>query len=464
VTEVAETFDAIVIGGGPAGQKAAIQGAKAKKRVLLVDEAGGAGGECVRRGTIPSKTLRETACALTAFRARTGGVFDLGVREDLQVESLMSRMSSVVLAHSAYMGKQLARNDVVLWRARARFVDANTIEARGPDGRARRATAPTIVIAVGSRPRTPEDIHVDHENILDSDSFLSMGYIPRTLTVLGGGVIASEYASILASLGCQVTMIDRADRPLAFLSPNLSRAFLGALERAGGRFVGGAITRAVCWNGLDAVETILDSGEILRADKMLVARGRVANLRGLGLDAAGLVIDGRGLLPVDEACRTSVPGIYAVGDAIGPPALASAAMEQGRRAMRHALGLPPAPPAELVPMAIYTIPEISTVGLSEAEAVKRHGAAIVGRARFDEVARGHIAAAEDGILELVALPGSGKLVGVEIAGEGAAELVHVGQMALLAGMTLDAFVDNLFNFPTLAEAYRVAALDASSRI
>ncbi len=459
-----EAFDAIVIGGGPAGQKAAIQGAKAGKRILLVDEAGGAGGECVRRGTIPSKTLRETACALTGFRARTGGVFELDVRADLQMEALMSRMTRVVEAHAAYIGKQLARNDVILWRARARFVDPATIEARGPDGRAKRATAPTIVIAVGSRPRAPEDIHIDHENILDSDSFLSMGDLPRTLTVLGGGVIASEYASILASLGCQVTMIDRADRPLAFLSPNLSGVFLGAFERAGGRFVGGAAPRAVCWNGVDAVETILDSGEMIRADKMLVARGRVANLRGLGLDAAGLAVDGRGVLLVDEACRTSAPGIYAVGDAIGPPALASAAMEQGRRAMRHALGLSPPPPAELVPMAIYTIPEISTVGLSEAEAVKRHGAAVVGRARFDEVARGHIAAAQDGILELVVLPGSGKLVGVQIAGEGAAELVHVGQMALIAGMTVDAFVDNLFNFPTLAEAYRVAALDASSRL
>ncbi|MBL8613857.1 MAG: Si-specific NAD(P)(+) transhydrogenase [Myxococcales bacterium] len=455
----ATAVDVVVLGAGPAGQTAAIQAAQAGKHVVLVDEAVSVGGECVRRGTIPSKTLRETAIAVRAFESRTAGLFPLEPHAGRTLESLMSRMSAVVKAHDAFMGQRLAQNDVTLWRGRARFVEPRVVRVQMLDGSARTVTAPTVVVATGSRPRIPDGIPVDHENVLDSDSFLSMAYLPRSLTVIGAGVIASEYASIFASLGTAVTMIDKAPRPLGFLDPELSLAFVRALELAGGRYVGGALPSGVEWNGVDAVVAHLPSGEVVSSEKALVALGRVANVRALAPEAAGLTVDRRGLLSVDEHCRTGAPGVYAVGDVIGPPALASSAVEQGRRAMRHALGLPAAPGHDLVPMAVYTIPEMSSVGLTAEDAAKV-GPCVVGRARFDELTRGHIAAAQDGLLKLVVAEEGRRLVGVQIVGEGAAELVHVGQMALLAKMPVDVFVDNVFNFPTLAEAYRVAALDA----
>src|SRR5262249_22250676 len=256
--------------------------------------------------------------------------------------------------------------------------------------------ADLVVIATGSKPRAPAEIPIDHEHILDSDSILSLVYLPRSLTILGGGVIASEYASIFAALGVEVTMIDRADRPLAFLDPEISMRFLEAFERMGGHFIGKVRARAARFDGLTAVVAELDNGEDIASEKLLCALGRVANVDGLALDKAGLALDGRGLVPCDENCRTSVEHIYAVGDVVGPPSPAAAWREQARRAMSHALGPPAAPPPELSPIGVYTIPEIASVGLTEAQAIHRHGAAMIGRARFDELARGQIAAAKDG--------------------------------------------------------------------
>jgi len=237
----------------------------------------------------------------------------------------------------------------------------------------------------------------------------------------------------------------------------------GGFAPNGGRYVGGQRITSVRWDGLSAVHTMLADGSALASEKMLVALGRAANVEDLGLDAAGLAVDERGLVPVDQHCRTLQPHIYAVGDVIGPPALASSSMEQGRRAVCHALGLEPGHPPELSPIGIYTIPEIATVGLDEGEAIKRHGAILVGRARFDEVARGQIGGMTDGLLKLVADASGHKLLGAHIVGEGATELIHVAQMALIAGLDVDAFIENIFNFPTLAEAYRVAALDLAEQ-
>ncbi len=288
-----------------------------------------------------------------------------------------------------------------------------------------------------------------------------MLYLPASLTVLGGGVIACEYASIFAHLGVAVTMIDRADRPLKFMDAELVGRFVSDFERNGGRFLGERSIGSVEWDGVSRVITRLATGEVIESDKMLVALGRVASVDGLALGAAGLRANARGLLEVDEHCRTVVPHIYAIGDVIGPPSLAATAMEQGRRAACHALGLAPGSPAEMIPIGIYTIPEMACVGLNEDEAVKRHPGAriLVGRGRFEEVARGQISGVQDGLLKLVADASGNKLLGVQIVGEGATELIHLGQMALLAGNSVDAFVENIFNFPTLAEAYRVAALD-----
>jgi NAD(P) transhydrogenase len=453
------TWDMIVIGSGPAGQKAAICAAKVGKRVLVIEQELGVGGACVHRGTVPSKTLRETALAITSFRRRSGHVIDIDVPESLQVASLLSRMDEVVVAHERFIDDQLARNHVERWRGKARLLSPREIEVIGVHRDVRRASANLLFVATGSRPRTPEGIPIDHEHILDSDSILSMRYLPKSLTVLGGGVIASEYASIFAALAVKVTMIDRAERPLAFLDPEISSRFVEAFERAGGTFLGGTRAAAVAYDGLYGVETTLADGRVIASEKVLCALGRVANVEGLDLAAAGLSVNAAGVIPVDDTCATVVPGVYAVGDVIGPPSLASTAMEQGRRAVCHALGIPPGGAADMSPLGVYTIPEISQVGLTEDQAKQRYGGAVVGRSRFDELTRGQIAGCKDGLLKLVCDPTGRKIVGVHIVGEGAAELVHTGQMAMLGGLEVDVFVENTFNFPTLAEGYRVAALE-----
>ncbi len=455
-------FDVVVIGSGPAGQKAAVQAAKAGKSVLVVEEERHVGGACVHKGTIPSKTLRETAMVLASFAGRTGNVVDVKLQDHLRLESLMTRKEEVIRGHQEYLSAQLARNDVTQWHGRGRFVAPHEIEVRAVKGGARVARGELVVLATGSRPRVPTDLTVDHEHVLDSDSILGMAYLPASLVVLGGGVIASEYASIFASLGVRVTMVDAGARPCGFLDPELVERFVGSFGRAGGEFLGGARPARVEWDGIGEVVTTLTSGRELRSEKVLFALGRVAKLDGLGLEAAGLAPNARGLLDVDAHCRTKVPHIYAVGDVIGAPALASTSMEQGRRAMCHALGLPEPQAPGTIPLAVYTIPEMSSVGLSEADAIAKDGGALVGRAQFHEVARGQIAAIKDGLLKLVADRDGRRVLGVQIVGEGAAELVHLGQMALLAGADVDVFIDNIYNFPTLAEAYRVAALQVAA--
>ncbi len=453
-------FDMLVIGSGPAGQKAAVQGVKAGRRVALVEQESGVGGMCVHRGTIPSKTLRESALQLSRLR-RSAGVLDFTLKPGMEVAALMSRLDEVVTAHVAYMGRQMARNGIQIYHGRARFLSDRLVEVLSVDGSTRRLSAETIFVATGSRPRSPAEVPIDHENVLDSDSILSMLYLPESLTVLGGGVIACEYATIFAHLGVQVTLIDRADRPLKFMDAELVDKLIRDLERNGGHFLGERVLRSVEWDGVSKVVTRLSTDEVIASDKMLVALGRAAAVEGLELAAAGLHANARGLLEVDAHCRTAVPHIYAIGDVIGPPSLAATAMEQGRRAACHALGLAPGAAAEMIPIGIYTIPEMASVGLSEEDAAKRFRGTpvLVGRARFEEVARGQISGVQDGLLKLVGDPTGTKLLGVHIVGEGATELIHLGQMALLAGTGIDAFIENIFNFPTLAEAYRVAALD-----
>ena len=454
--------DFLVIGSGPAGQKAAVAAVKAGRHVVMIEQERGVGGACVHRGTIPSKTLRESALQMTRLR-RNAAMLESAPRAGMEVATLMGRLEEVVGAHVVYMGRQIDRNRIERHHGRARFLSDHVVEMLSLDGRQTRFTADVIFIATGSRPRNPPEIAIDHENLLDSDSVLSMLYLPASLTGLGGGVIASEYASIFAALGVKVTMIDKADRPLKFMDGELVGKFLEAFARADGIYLGSEGVRHVEFDGASRVLTTLGSGAVIESDKMLVALGRAANIEDLNLAATGVVPTARGLLAVDESCRTSVPHIYAVGDVIGPPSLAATAMEQGRRAANAALGLPPGQPAEMIPIGIYTIPEMASVGLGETEASQRHGGFLVGRARFDEVARGQISGITDGLLKLIADPSGRKLLGVHIVGEGATELVHVGQMALLAGMEVDAFVENIFNFPTLAEAYRVAALDLVTR-
>ena len=453
------TFDLIVIGGGPAGQKAAVQGAKLGRKVLLIERSRSVGGACVRFGTIPSKTLRETALALGKFRRLTSHVMDVKMPEHVQIAGLMTRKEEVIASHESYMGAQLARNGIEFAQGVARFLSTNELEITDIAGAKRRVSAPFFVIATGSSPRTPDDVPVDHEHILDSDSILSVSYLPESLTVLGSGVIACEYASIFAALGTRVTIIDRSPRPLAFLDPEISDHFTRQLQLFGGCYLGERKLVDVAWDGLSMVDTRLDDGQLVQSEKLFCALGRIAQVQGLNVESAGIRLTPRGLIAVDEHGRTDAPHIYAAGDVIGPPALASTSMDQGRRAVCHAFGAEVGAAREATPTGIYTIPELASVGLTEAEVKVRHGSALIGRAQFKEVARGQISAAEDGLLKLVAHPDTGVIMGAHAAGETAADLVHIGQMAILGGMTYHTFIDAIFNFPTYAEAYRIAALD-----
>ncbi len=447
--------DLLVIGGGPGGQKAAIAAAKTGRRVSLVESGRDVGGACVHWGTIPSKTLRQLALESMGDgdeKPAEGG------ERSLPLSELKARVDAVLAGHSRFMRAQLERNGIEIERGRGRFESEHVVSVTTPRGAVTEIEAERIVIATGSRPRVPDEITVDHERVLDSDSILSLRYVPESLLVLGGGVIACEYASVFATLGSRVTIVDRAPRPLAFLDPELSAGFVEAFERRGGRYVPEARATGVEWDGFSHSMVTLEDGRFLEATKVLVALGRVGCLPELQLERAGLAVNERGLLDVDADLRTAIPHVLAVGDVIGPPALATTAMEQGRRAVARALGLPAGEGASTLPVGIYTIPDLATVGLTEADATEQGLTPVVGRARLDEVARSVINRRTEGWLKMVASAENGRVLGVQILGEGATDLIHVAQVAIQASWEVDDFVESAFNFPTLTEAYRIAAL------
>ncbi len=457
------TYDIIVIGAGPAGQKAAVQGAKAGKRVALIERERGIGGSCVYRGTIPSKTLRESALHLDRLK-RAGEAFQFNLKPGTQIATLLSRLEQVVQAHDSFMSRQLRRNGISLLHGRAHFLNEHLIEMQTVDGARQQLTAKTIVVATGSRPRNPKEIPVDHEHILDSDSLLSMMYLPQSLTVIGGGVIGCEYASIFALLGVEVVLIDRAPYPLQFMDRELVEQFVQGLEHHGGRYLGGCQITEVRWDNVAHVVTTLQDGTVIKSEKMLVALGRQANIEDLALSAAGITVSDKGLIPINQYCQTNIDHIYAIGDMASGPALASKAMEQGRRAVRHALNLPIGDAASTIPLGIYTIPEMASIGLDEKSARERYKDPLIGRAKFEEIARAQISGAGYGLLKMVADPAGERLLGVQVVGDSATELVHLGQLALQGSSTIESFIDNVFNFPTYAEAYRIAALDILGQV
>jgi NAD(P) transhydrogenase len=457
------TYDIIVIGAGPAGQKAAVQGAKAGKRVALIERERGIGGSCVYRGTIPSKTLRESALHLDRLK-RAGEAFQFNLKPGTQIATLLSRLEQVVQAHDSFMSRQLRRNGISLLHGRAHFLNEHLIEMQTVDGARQQLTAKTIVVATGSRPRNPKEIPVDHEHILDSDSLLSMMYLPQSLTVIGGGVIGCEYASIFALLGVEVVLIDRAPYPLQFMDRELVEQFVQGLEHHGGRYLGGCQITEVRWDNVAHVVTTLQDGTVIKSEKMLVALGRQANIEDLALSAADITISDKGLIPINQYCQTNIDHIYAIGDMASGPALASKAMEQGRRAVRHALNLPIGDAASTIPLGIYTIPEMASIGLDEKSARERYKDPLIGRAKFEEIARAQISGAGYGLLKMVADPAGERLLGVQVVGDSATELVHLGQLALQGSSTIESFIDNVFNFPTYAEAYRIAALDILGQV
>jgi NAD(P) transhydrogenase len=451
-------FDLICLGSGPAGQKAAIQAAKAGFHAAVIEREPQVGGSCLLSGTIPSKALREQALR---YRRMRGNASSLAVelRGDAPLSALLLGVESVITAQDRYLQAQLARNQVELMRGRGMLLDANRVELQRLDGTRTVVHAPRIILATGSRPRHVRSIEVDHEHILDSDSILSLPYLPRSMIVLGSGVIACEYASIFAALGCEVTLVDKAAEPLGFLDPSLRAGFLGAFQSMGGVYRAGAEIESARFDGFSQVEVLLKGGDVLRSDIVFAAFGRVANLDGIGLERLGVGVSARGHVQVNEHFETSVAGIYAAGDAIGPPALACAAADQGRRAALAAFGLPPPPATSLVPTGVYTIPEIACIGLSPLDAAARKLDVIVGRADFGEIARAHIAGEASGFLSMVCERGSARVLGVQILGEGATDLVHLGQAAIANSASADFFVEQIFNFPTMTEAYRIAAFD-----
>jgi len=455
--------DVLIIGSGPAGQAAAIQAARSSRRVILIEKERQLGGACVYHGTIPSKALRESALQMRSLE-RHADAFQFSLKDDLQVATMMRNVDAVLAAHARVMTEQLVRHEVTVVHGRASFVSDHVVEVLAVDGTVTPYRAEKLIIATGSRPAHDPSVPVDHENIMDSDSILSLIYLPRTLTVLGGTVIACEYASIFAALGVEVTIIDKGPKPLAFLGDCLIEEFVREFENNGGRYLGEQRPRSVSLDGVSHVVTELADGEKITTEKMLYAMGRSANLEKLGLDSVGLVPTMHGHLEVDHVGRTPRGHIYAVGDVAGPPALASSAMEQGRRAACHACGNDPGGPAENIPIGIYGIPELASIGLTEAEALERHSTVITGRALFSEIARGQISGIRDGFLELVCNPEDHRILGVQIVGEGATELIHIGEMALMKRSTIEDLVEGVFNFPTFAQAYRNATLDALDKM
>ncbi|HTV97034.1 MAG TPA: Si-specific NAD(P)(+) transhydrogenase [Steroidobacteraceae bacterium] len=454
----ADRFDLICIGSGPAGQKAAIQASKAGYRAAVIEREPQVGGSCLLSGTIPSKALREQALRYRRMRASASSLA-VQLSGDAPLSALLEGVGAVIGAQDRYLQDQLARNRIELIRGRGALLDPRRIEVQRLDGTRRVLEAARIVLATGSRPRHVAAIEVDHEYVLDSDSILSLSYLPRSLIVLGSGVIACEYASIFAALGCQVTLIDKAPEPLGFLDAPLRRGFLTAFQSMGGRYRAGTEVSAARFDGFSQVQVTLGGGELLSADIVLAAFGRVANLDGLGLDRLALEVNARGHVQVDERLETRIPGIYAAGDAIGPPALACAAAHQGRRAALAAFDLAPPATQSVVPTGVYTIPEIACAGLTLGQAAAQRIDVIAGRADFAEVARAHIVGEPSGFLTLICERASARVLGVQALGEGATDLVHLGQAAMAAYETADFFVEQIFNFPTMTEAYRIAAFE-----
>ncbi len=458
-------YDLMVIGTGPSGQKAAIQGAKAGKRVAIVEKKFAAiGGVCVTTGTIPSKTLREAVLYLSGFRERNIYGASYRVKQSITMDDLVFRTDHVMRHEMDVIKHHMLRNNVDLLYGSACFVDPHTLRVDAVAGE-KQLSAGVVVVAVGTRPTRQNGIPFAPNRVVTNDGVLNFKEVPRSLTVIGAGVIGVEYASIFAALGTRVTLIDMRPRLLDFVDDEIIDALTYHLRglRVTIR-LGEKVERLELDEGRDRVVTYLASGKKISSEKALYAIGRTGNTQDLNLKAAGLKADDRGRLQVNEHYQTAVPHIYAVGDVIGFPSLASTSMEQGRLASAHAFKVPASSIPALFPYGIYTIPEISMVGKTEEELTAAGTPYEVGKAYYKEISRGQIIGDEIGMLKLIFGLEDRRLLGVHIIGEGASELVHIGQAVMAFGGTVDYFVSTVFNYPTLAEAYKVAALDGVNRL
>jgi NAD(P) transhydrogenase len=460
-------FDLLVIGGGPGGQRAAIQAAKLGKKVALAEKSDQLGGAALRAGTVPTKALREAALVLTGLD-NSGLIEGRGsVRRDVTLNELRTIAREIVGSQLRVVEDSLARNRIeVLWGC-ATFQDERTVVIDGRDG-STIVTADYFVVATGTHAARPDHVPFNERNIFTMDTLIDLSELPRSILIVGGGVIGVEMACIMAALGIPVTLIEGRGELLPFLDGEIIDAFQTAIRRIGVTLRLGEKVQQIeeieRSNGVKAVRATLESGKQLHGDALLYAVGRQGNCVTLGLDAVGICFDDRERLKVNDHFQTPIPHIYAVGDVIGFPALAATAMEQGRLAACHAFGEPTPQMKDLIPIGIYSIPEISMVGQTE---IQLTAAAIpyeTGVALYSELARGELLGDRDGILKLLVHQRDRRILGVHCIGTSATELVHIGQMVMAFKGTVDDLVANVFNYPTLAEAYKVAAYNAVNKL
>jgi NAD(P) transhydrogenase len=456
-------FDVLVLGSGPGGQKAAIATAKLGKRAGVVERRDMVGGVCINTGTIPSKTLREAVLYLTGMSQREMYGQSYRVKDDITVSDLLVRTQHVIGREVEVTRSQLSRNHVAMLAGLGAFVDEHTIEVSDGTGRETRVTADKIVIATGTIPARPATVDFDGATIIDSDGILHLERVPQSMVVVGAGVIGIEYASMFAALGCKVTVVESRTRMLEFCDIEVVEALKYHLRDLAVTFRFGETVAAVERHTKGAI-AVLESGKKIPAEVVMYSAGRQGMTDALKLENAGLNADARGRIAVDDFFRTQVPHIYAVGDVIGFPALAATSMEQGRLAAHHACGEAVNVMSKLQPIGIYTIPEISFIGKTEDELTSGRIPFEVGVSRYRELARGQIIGDSYGVLKLLVSPDDHSLLGVHVFGTGATELVHIGQAVMGCGGTVDYLVDAVFNYPTLAESYKVAALDAMNKI
>ncbi len=460
----ANEYDLVVIGSGPAGQKGAICAAKMRKKVAIIDRKTTIGGVCVHTGTIPSKTLREAVLYLSGFRQRTFYGRGYVVKDRISMCDLSFRAQAVMAREIEVIKSQLRRNYVTTLEGDARLLDANTVEVKSEDG-SQLVRGHHILLACGTRPAHHADIPIDGQRIFDADQVHGLEEIPRDLIIVGAGIIGLEYASMFAALGVKVTLVNQLPVLLDFVDREIVESLCFQLRQLGAVFrLGEKVVSVGFDQERDRVFAKLASGKNIHGQGLLYTIGRQANSDLLNLESAGLKADGRGKLSVNEHFQTTVPHIYAAGDVIGFPALASTSMEQGRLASCHMFGKPGRMPPNLIPYGIYTIPEISMVGQTEEQLTRENINYEVGLARYAELAKGQMLGDEQGFLKLVFDPDSLKLLGVHAIGDRAAEIIHIGQVVLTLGAGIEYFRDAVFNYPTLAEAYKVAALDGLNKL
>ena len=453
-----ENFDLIVIGAGPAGEKGAAKAAQYGKRVALIEREPYLGGAGVNTGTVPSKTLRESALYFSGLQQRGLYGIDYSLKDNLTVKDFMYRERRVVRKERKMIAEHIDEHNISLIHGEGSLKDKNTVLIKSSKGE-QEIFAEVILIATGSSPHHPSEISFDGELIFDSDTILNMKQIPKTMVVVGGGVIGTEYASIFTALGIRVTLIEPRGRIVSFVDSEIGQRLTDQLLKLGINFIFDQRMASIEARK-DHVHVTLEKGGKREFDVALIAAGRQSNVQGLGLEQVGVKLGDRGLILVDENYRTNIPNIYAVGDVIGFPALASTSMEQARAAIVDAFNLQYKERlAPFLPLAVYAIPEISAVGLTEDDCKAKDIPYLVGRAYYEENARGQIIGDMSGMIKLVFSPTDKKLLGAHIIGEQASELIHIASHVLLKGGPIDEFIEAVYNYPTLSDSYQYAAYD-----